>query len=74
MIKVTRLNGSQFWINQDRIDFIEETPDTVISMADGKILVITESAREVVDLIIEYRVSVRERLLHGSGLPEYEED
>jgi len=72
VIKVTRFDGSQFWINENRLDFIEETPDTVVSMADGKKLLVKESAEEIVDRIIGYRVRVKERLLHGSGLPEYE--
>ncbi len=29
MIKLTRLNKiEKFWVNEDRIEFIEETPDT----------------------------------------------
>ena len=74
MIKVTRLNESQLWVNDDRIDFIEETPDTVISMTNGNKLVIRESAEEVVSIIIDFRVRIGERLLRGSGLPEYEKD
>ena len=31
MIKVTRLNDSYIVINSDLIEFIEETPDTVIN-------------------------------------------
>ena len=31
MIEVTRLNDTKLLINSDQIEFVEETPDTVIS-------------------------------------------
>jgi flagellar protein FlbD len=31
MIKVTRLNNSELWVNAEMIEFVEATPDTVIS-------------------------------------------
>ncbi len=35
MIKVTRLNGKQLYINAELIRTLEGTPDTVISLTDG---------------------------------------
>ena len=32
MIKVKRLNGKEFVVNSEFIEFIEETPDTVITL------------------------------------------
>ena len=32
MIKVTRLNGKEFVVNAEMIQFMESTPDTVISL------------------------------------------
>lgn len=58
MIKVTRLNGSQFFVNEDMIEFIEETPDTVITLNTEKKLVVTESAEELINQITQYRRSV----------------
>ena len=55
MIEVTRFSGEQFWINPHLIEFIEETPDTVITLITGKKVVIQEKAGEVRDKIIEYR-------------------
>jgi flagellar protein FlbD len=34
-------------INPDRIETVEETPDCVITMADGKKILVRESAQEV---------------------------
>ena len=55
MIKVTRLNGSEFWINPHQIEFMEETPDTVIKMFSEKKIVVRESVAEVNARIMEYR-------------------
>ena len=56
MILVTRLNGvEQFFVNEDKIEFIEETPDTVISLESGKKIVVMESAADVIRRIIEFR-------------------
>lgn len=55
MIKVTRLNKKEFYINSDLIEFIEETPDTVISMTTGRKLVVEESAEYIINQVIEFR-------------------
>ena len=56
MIKVTRINKvEQFFVNDDKIEFIEETPDTVISLESGKKVVVMESADEVIARIVEFR-------------------
>lgn len=55
MIKVTRLNGKHFWLNPHLIEFMEETPDTVVSLITGKKIVIKETTEEVLELIIKYR-------------------
>lgn len=36
MIKLTKLNGKPFILNSDLIEFIEQTPDTIISTTTGK--------------------------------------
>lgn len=55
MIKLTRLNGKEFVLNIDLIEFIESTPDTVISTTTGKKLVVTESVDEIIERIVEFR-------------------
>lgn len=55
MIKVTRLNNKVFYVNSDLIEFIEETPDTVITLTTGIKIVVEESVNTVIDEIIEYR-------------------
>ncbi|OWZ84234.1 flagellar FlbD family protein [Natranaerobius trueperi] len=55
MIKVTRLNGKVYTINSDLIEFIEETPDTVISLVTGRKVLVKESSDQVVNLVVDYR-------------------
>jgi flagellar protein FlbD len=58
MIEVTRLNEVKFSINSDLIEIVEETPDTVITLTNGKKFVVTESMKEIKDLVIEYKRAI----------------
>ena len=51
MIEVKRLNGKEFIVNCDLIEFIESTPDTVITLTTGKKIVVAESIDEVIKKI-----------------------
>ncbi|KRN06844.1 hypothetical protein FD15_GL000403 [Liquorilactobacillus sucicola DSM 21376 = JCM 15457] len=62
MIALVSMNGSKFYLNPDLIYRIEETPDTVVILTDGKTLIVKQSAEEIVDLIIEYRRKVFRQL------------
>ena len=60
MINVTRFNDSQFVINSDLIQTMEETPDTVITLTDGKKLIVEESMDDVVRKTMAYRRALRQ--------------
>jgi flagellar protein FlbD len=55
MIKVTRLNGTEFYINPHQIEYIEMRPDVTFFMLSGKTVVVKEHIEEVIDRIVEYR-------------------
>ena len=55
MIKVTRLNGAEYWLNPHLIEMIEKKPDTTITLVSGKKIVVKESPEEIIKEIIEYR-------------------
>ena len=55
MIKVTRLDNREFTVNADMIEFIESTPETILSLSSGRKVVVREPVDEVVRRIIEYR-------------------
>lgn len=58
MIKVTRLNGKELFINCEMIELLEETPDTVITLNTGTKLVVKEKAEEIKTAIIDYKRAI----------------
>ena len=62
MILLTRLNGSEFVFNAEKIRAIEATPDTLISTDGGDKLVVKESVQEVVKRSIDYARRTRKPL------------
>lgn len=59
MIQVTRLNGKPIIVNAELIRFIEQTPDTLITLTSGDKILVKESMEEIVRRAIEYGRSVR---------------
>ncbi len=51
MIEVTKINGTKLLINTSLIETVEETPDTVITLTDGKKIIVKESRYEVKSLV-----------------------
>jgi flagellar protein FlbD len=58
MIRLTRLNNQAFTVNSDLIKFVEQSPDTLISLITGEKIVVLESVDEVLARIVEFRRSV----------------
>jgi flagellar protein FlbD len=59
MIKLTRINRSEtFWLNENLIEFMEETPDTIISMISGRKIGVAETVDEVIKLIADARKKI----------------
>lgn len=55
MIAVTRLNHSELVINPDLIVFMEETPDTIITLANGEKITVQQQVKEVIRRVIQFR-------------------
>ena len=58
MIKLTRINGQDFYVNCDLMEFIETTPDTIISLTTGKKIIVRENAVEVINKVIEFKSKI----------------
>lgn len=58
MIELTKFNDMKFTVNAEIIEFVEETPDTVISLTTGKKILVKESRQEVVNLVVSYKRSI----------------
>ena len=55
MISVTRLNNKEFYVNCDLIEFIEATPDTVITLTTGKKIVVEDDIDTIIGKIIKFK-------------------
>jgi flagellar protein FlbD len=60
MIKLTKFNSEVnkkgiFILNAEVIETIEETPDTVVTLINGKKLIVDEPMDEVVRRVMSYR-------------------
>lgn len=62
MITVTRINNQPITINAEIIEFVEATPDTIISTMTGKKILVKDSVEEVIEKIIAYRQRCFEHL------------
>ena len=58
MIAVHRLGGEPIFLNADLLESIEATPDTVITLVDGRRIVVADSPEEIAERIVEFRASV----------------
>ena len=65
MILLTALSSKKFYLNPDLIYRMEETPDTTITLTDGKTLVVQDSAEEVVGAVLEYRRAIYREMLQA---------
>jgi flagellar protein FlbD len=61
MIQLTRLNQKPITLNSDLIKFVENAPDTVITLVSGEKFVVLESVETIVGLVVNFR----RRLLDG---------
>jgi len=59
MIEVTHLNGKKVFVNAELIQFVEETPDTVITLINHEKIIVKEPIKDVVKKIKDYVKDVR---------------
>lgn len=62
MIQLTRLNNKPLTVNSDLIKFVEESPDTLVTLISGEKIVVLEKVSQVLARIIEFRRSVLQGL------------
>jgi flagellar protein FlbD len=55
MIMLTRISGSRFVLNADLIERVDSTPDTVVTLVDGKKYVVLEDLLDVVAAVRRHR-------------------
>lgn len=55
MVKLNKLNGAAIVVNGDLVEFVEETPDCLLTMTTGRKLMVRQGMDEVLDLLLAYR-------------------
>ncbi|WRS26688.1 flagellar FlbD family protein [Oscillospiraceae bacterium MB08-C2-2] len=58
MIKLTKLNKKEFYLNCELIETVEATPDTVITLRNGKLYIVAESPDEIVESVLKYKKGI----------------
>lgn len=65
MIELRTLKGSVFYLNADLIQKVEEVPDTLITLVDGKKIWVSESADLIIEKVIFYKRAIHCRDWEG---------
>ncbi len=55
---MTKLNDVKILVNEDLIETVEETPDTVLTLTNGKKILIKERRQEVKNLVKSFKREV----------------
>ena len=58
MIQLTRLNNARLALNSDLIKYVEQAPDTVITLLNGEKLVVRETTGQVIERVLEFRRAI----------------
>jgi flagellar protein FlbD len=74
MITLTRLSGSVFVLNADLIERIDATPDSVVTLIDGKKYVVSESLDQIIDEVRRYRAEIIAISAHLADVPLPDQD
>ena len=72
MITLTKLNDNPIVVNAELIETIETTPDTLMTLTNGKKILVKEPAEEVVEMVIAYRQRTLKDLVYFRGEEESE--
>jgi len=55
LIKLTGIDNKEFILNADVIERIDELPQSVITLTNTRKYIVTETAEEILEKVIEFR-------------------
>jgi flagellar protein FlbD len=58
MIAVTRLDGAHIVLNDEQIESIEQTPDTLVSLMNGHKLLVRDTPADLVQRVIAFKQAI----------------
>ena len=62
MIELTKMDSRKMLLNEDAIESVEETPDTVVRLMNGNKYIVKENKQEIMNRIIAFRSGNQIRL------------
>lgn len=70
MIKLTGLNNKEFVLNADHIEKVEEVPECIITLINGKKYLVLGTSEDIIRKVIEYKNKIY-TVEKGSALDEW---
>ncbi|NEZ45897.1 endoflagellar protein [Clostridium niameyense] len=67
MIKVTGMNKEKFILNAEHIEKIEQVPESLITLVNGKKYIVMETPEEIIDRVKKYKSGVITLGLQGEN-------
>lgn len=61
MIRLTRMDGSELYLNPSMIEIVEESPDTHITLSNGNRYLVLEPARVIIERIVQLQARILRR-------------
>lgn len=68
MIVLTRFDGTRMVLNDQHIERVDITPDTVITLMNGDRFLVKESAESIVEMITEFHARISQKAAELSQL------
>jgi len=62
MLRLTKINDAIILLNPDNIEYIEATPDSIITFSSGKTMIIKESLDEIQNKFVTYKKQIHQSL------------
>lgn len=64
MIELTKLNGSKLVVNSDLIEFVEASPDSLITLTTGKKFMVQEKIPDIIAAVVHFRRIIQQQVEH----------
>ena len=55
MIKLIGFNSKEIVLNSELIEKIEEVPETLVTLVNGKMIIVKDTVDEVIEKVIDYK-------------------
>lgn len=65
MIALTAVSGKEFYLNCELIYRVDRSFDTIITLTDGKTVRVTETEKEIVEKVIQYKRKIYNGFTEG---------